>query len=179
MTDEEIERVRRWLSMPESRIGPGGKREIAALVEAELGSTTPDLGRVVTLCARRALREYDRLYGKFPYRRVELSDRVCGDVLRVDPQDVGNEKWGYEFWLRGTKATERQRAELLDKVVSIFLVSPTAANLAGVIGLVLALEPDAGMDEDLLCRWTITEYKNTIEALLGFQRILDRAKKDE
>ena len=34
MTDEEIERVRRWLSMPETRIGPSGKREITALVEA-------------------------------------------------------------------------------------------------------------------------------------------------
>lgn len=170
MTDEDIERVRRWLSMPESRIGTGGEREIAALVEAELGSTTPDLGRVVALCARRALREDESLHGP---TRVDLSDRVCGDVLRVDPQDVGNEKRGYEFWLRGTWTTERQRAELLDKVVSIFLVSPTTENLASVIGLVLALEPDAGMDEDLLCRWTITEYKNAIEALLGF------AKKDE
>ena len=35
------------------------------------------------------------------------------------------------------------------------------------------------LDEDLLYRWTITEYENAIEALLGFQRILDRAKKDE
>ena len=34
MTDKEIERVRRWLSMPEERIGTGGKREMAALVEA-------------------------------------------------------------------------------------------------------------------------------------------------
>ena len=34
MTDEEIERIRRWLSMPETRIGPSGKREITALVEA-------------------------------------------------------------------------------------------------------------------------------------------------
>lgn len=148
MNDEDIERVRRWLSMSESRIGPGGKREIAALVEAELGSTTPDLGRVVALCARRALREYDRLYGKFPYRRVELSHRVCGDVLRVDPQDVGNEKWGYEFWLRGTWTTERQRAELLDKVVSIFLVSPTTENLDSVIGLVLALDNNNERDRN-------------------------------
>jgi hypothetical protein len=176
MTDEDIERVRRWLSMPEARIGTGGKLEIAALVKAELGSTTPDLGHVVELCACRALREYD-------YRRVELSDRVCGNVLRIDPYDVGNEQWGYEFWLRGARPTERRRAEVLDKVVSIFLVSPTAANLAGVIGLVLALNKNEGggmtENKEKVHRWTITGYRDAIEALLGFQRIPDRAKKDE
>lgn len=35
------------------------------------------------------------------------------------------------------------------------------------------------LDEYQLDRWTITEYENDIESLLGFQRILDRAKKDE
>lgn len=148
MTEEDIERVRRWLSMPESRIGSGGEWEIADLVEAELASTTPDLGRVVALCALRVLREYDFLYGKFPYRRVKVSRRMCRDVVSIDPEDVGNEQWSYSFWLSQSKDATLNSRVLLDRVVADCLVLPTIENLAAVIGLVLALNNNEGDRND-------------------------------
>lgn len=128
--------VRGWLSSPEAQLGTGGRKEIVALAEEELWSPTPDYGRIVALCARRALREEEMMSGP---TRVELSDRACKGALTVKIADVVSLVDYYSREL--SSLTEERTAEgLLDDKVSEFFESPTVAHLADVIALVLALE---------------------------------------
>ena len=131
-----IEKVRVWLSRPEAQIGTGGRKEIAQLVEEELWSTTPDYGRIVALCTRRALREEERLSGP---TRVELSDRGCKGALTVRIADVMPLADYYSRRLPALTA-ERTAEGLFDDKVSDFFERPTVARLADVIALALLLE---------------------------------------
>lgn len=131
-----IEKVRTWLSRPEAQIGTGGRKEIARLVEEELWSTTPDYGRIVALCARRSLREDERLHGP---TRVELSDRGCKGALTVRIADVMPLADYYSRRLAALTA-ERTDEGLFDDKMSQFFEKPTVARLADVIALALMLE---------------------------------------
>lgn len=128
--------VRGWLSRPEAQIGTAGRKEIAALAEEELWSPAPDYGRIVALCARRALREDESLHGP---TRVELSDRYCKGALTVKTVDVVSLADYYNREL-SSLTKERTAEGLLDDKVSEFFESPTVAHLADVIALALALE---------------------------------------
>lgn len=128
--------VRGWLSRPEAQLGTGGRKEIAALAEEELWSPTPDYGRIVALCARRALREEETMSGP---TRVELSDRACKGALTVKTADVVSLTDYYSRELSSLTA-ERTAEGLLDDKVSEFFESPTIAHLADVAALALALE---------------------------------------
>lgn len=129
--------VRAWLSRPEAQIGTGGRKEIAALAEEELwSSSAPDYGRIVALCARRALREDETMSGP---TRVELSDRACKGALTVRTTDVASLAAYYrrEFPV----LTAEQTGEgLLDDKVSEFFERPTVSHLADVIAFALVLE---------------------------------------
>ena len=83
--DKMIEKVRTWLSRPEAQIGTGWRKEFAARVEEDLWSPAPDYGRIVALCARRALREEQMMHGP---TRVEVSDKACKGALTVKTVDV-------------------------------------------------------------------------------------------
>lgn len=131
-----IEKARAWLSRPEAQIGTGGRKEIAQLVEEELWSTTPDYGRIVALCARRALREEEMAWAP---TRVELSDRGCKGALTVRIADVMPLADYYSRRLVALTA-ERTAEGLFDDKVSDFFESPTVARLADVIALALMLE---------------------------------------
>lgn len=128
--------VRGWLSRPEAQIDTGGRKEIAALAEEELWSPTPDYGRIVALCARRALREEEMMSGP---TRVELSDKACKGALMVKTADVVSLADYYSRELPSLME-ERTTEGLLDDKVSEFFESPTVAHLADVIALALALE---------------------------------------
>ena len=129
--------VRAWLSRPEAQIGTGGRKEIAQLGEEELwSSSAPDYGRIVALCARRALREEEMMSGP---TRVELSDRACKGALAVKTTDVVSLADYYSREL-SSLTKERTAEGLLDDKVSEFFESPTVAHLADVIALVLVLE---------------------------------------
>ncbi len=134
--DKRIVRV--WLSKPEAQIGTGGRKEIAALAEEELWFSAPDYGRIVALCARRALREEETMSGP---TRVELSDRACKGALTVKTTDVASLADYYSRELPALTA-ERTAEGLLDDKVSEFFESPTVARLADVIALALALEEE-------------------------------------
>ena len=131
-----IEKARAWLSRPEAQIGTGGRKEIAKLVEEELWSTTPDYGRIVALCARRALREEEMTWAP---TRVELSDRGCKGALTVRIADVMPIADYYSRRLVALTA-ERTAEGLFDDKVSDFFERPTVARLADVIALALLLE---------------------------------------
>lgn len=131
-----IEKARAWLSRPEAQIGTGGRKEIAQLVEEELWSTTPDYGRIVALCARRALREEEMTWAP---TRVELSDRGCKGALTVRIADVMPLADYYSRRLVALTA-ERTAEGLFDDKVSDFFERPTVARLADVIALALLLE---------------------------------------
>lgn len=132
---KEIEKARTWLSSPEARIGTGGRKEIARLVEEELWLLVPDYGRIVALCARRALREDEMMHGP---TRVELSDRGCKGALMVRTADVLSLKAYYTEQLFAM-TEERTADDVLDDKVSEFFERPTVSNLADVIALALVL----------------------------------------
>ena len=134
MVDKRI--VRGWLSRPGAQIGTGGRTEIAQVVEEELWSPTPDYGRIVALCARRALREEEEMSGP---TRVERSDRACKGALTVKTADVVSlaDYYSREFPV----LTAEQTGEgLLDDKVSEFFEGPTVSHLADVIAFALVLE---------------------------------------
>lgn len=135
MDDNNIKKARTWLSRPEARIGTGGRKEIARLVEEELWLLVPDYGRIVALCARRALREDEKLFGP---TRVELSDRGCKGALIVRTADVLALKAYYTSQI-ATLTEERTVHDVLDDKVSEFFERPTVTNLADVIALALVL----------------------------------------
>lgn len=131
-----IEKARAWLSRPEAQIGTGGRKEIAARVEEDLWSPAADYGRIVALCARRALREEESMSGP---TRVELSDRACKGALTVKTADVASlaDYYRREFLV----LTAEQTGEgLLDDKVSEFFERPTVSHLADVIAFALVLE---------------------------------------
>ena len=134
--DKMIRKARAWLSKPEAQIGTGGRKEIAAQVEEDLWSPAVDYGRIVALCARRALREEEMMSGP---TRVELSDRACKGALTVKITDVASlaDYYRREF----TVLTAEQTGEgLLDDKVSEFFERPTVAHLTDVIAFALVLE---------------------------------------
>lgn len=135
MDDKDIKKVRTWLSGPEAQIGTGGRKEIAQLVEEELWYLVPDYGRIVALCARRALREDEELHGP---TRVELSDRGCKGALTVKTADVAALA---DYYRRALPALTEERTadDVLDDKVSEFFEGPTVTNLADVIALALVL----------------------------------------
>lgn len=135
MDDKAIKKARTWLSSPEAQIGTGGRKEIAQLVEEELWLLVPDYGRIVALCARRALREDEKLFGP---TRVELSDRGCKGALTVRTADVAA-LVGYYTNQLSMLTEERTAGDLFDDKVSEFFERPTVMNLADVIALALAL----------------------------------------
>ena len=138
MMDKMIRKARAWLSKPEAQIGTGGRKEIAAQVEEDLWSPAVDYGRIVALCARRALREEETMSGP---TRVELSDRACKDALTVKAADVASLVDYYARELPALTA-ERTAEGLFDDKMSEFFEPPTAARLAYVIALALALEEE-------------------------------------
>lgn len=133
--NKDIKKARAWLSRPEAQIGTGGRKEIVQLVEEELWCLVPDYGRIVALCARRALREDEELSGP---TRVELSDRGCKGALTVKTADVMGLKAYYTEQLSAL-TEERTADDVLDDKVSEFFERPTVTNLADVIALALAL----------------------------------------
>ena len=133
--NKDIKKARAWLSRPEASIGTGGRKEIAQLVEEELWCLVPDYGRIVALCARRALREDEMMHGP---TRVELSDRGCKGALTVKAANVLGLKDYYRRVLPAM-TEERTADDVLDDKVSEFFERPTVTNLADVIALVLAL----------------------------------------
>lgn len=132
---KDIEKARAWLSRPEASIGTGGREEIAQLVEEELWLLVPDYGRIVALCARRALREDEMMHGP---TRVELSDRGCKGALTVKTAEVLSLKAYYTDQLFAM-AEEGTADDALDDKVSEFFERPTVTKLADVIALALAL----------------------------------------
>lgn len=133
--DTDIKKAKAWLSSPEASIGTGGRKEIAQLVEEELDFLVPDYGRIVALCARRALCEDEELFGP---TRVELSDRYCKGALTVKTADVLGLKAYYSRVLPFL-TEERTADDLFDDKVSELFERPTVTNLADVIALALAL----------------------------------------
>ena len=125
------EKVAAWLARPEARIGTGGKRQVIDLLEEELERSEPDPGKIVALCARRALREDERLHEDFPYTRVELSEKACKGALRIDPDELS------KMLALAWSSTSDHTA--LNSVVTDCIISPTIENLTRVIALVLAL----------------------------------------
>lgn len=135
MDDKDIKKARSWLSRPEAQIGTGGRMEIARLVEEELWLLVPDYGRIVALCARRALREDEELSGP---TRVELSDRGCKGALTVKTADVAALEDYYTRQL-SMLTEERTSGDLFDDKVTGFFERPAVSHLADVIALALVL----------------------------------------
>ena len=132
------EKVAAWLARPEARIGTGGKREVIDLLEEELERSEPDPGKIVALCARRALREDERLHEDFPYTRVELSKKACKGALRIDPDELSKMRVVQE-WMLALAWSSTSDHTALNSVVTDCIISPTIENLTRVIALVLAL----------------------------------------
>lgn len=132
------EKVKAWLARPEAQIGTGGKVEIIDLLEEELERSEPDPGKIVALCARRALREDERLHEDFPYTRVELSKKACKGALRIDPDELLRMRVVQE-WMLALAWSTTSKHTALNSVVTDCVISPTIKNLTRVIALVLAL----------------------------------------
>lgn len=138
MIERGVEKAREWLGWPEAQIGTGGKREIISLLEEELERSEPDPGKIVALCARRALREDERLHEDFPYTRVELSEKACKGALRIDPDEL-RKMFVVQCWMLDLAWSSAGKYDVLNSVTTDCLVSPTIENLTRVIALVLAL----------------------------------------
>lgn len=132
------EKVNTWLARPEARIGTGGKVEIIDLLEEEMERSEPDPGKIVALCARRALREDEGLHEDFPYTRVELSKTACKGALRIDPDELLKTRVVQE-WMLALAWSTTSKHTALNSVVTDCIISPTIENLTRVIALVLAL----------------------------------------
>lgn len=132
------EKASAWLARPEARIGTGGKLEIIDLLEEELERSEPDPGKIVALCARRALREDERLHEDFPYTRVELSKTACKGALRIDPDEL-LKMCVVQEWMLALAWSSTSKHTALNSVVTDCVISPTIENLTRVIALVLVI----------------------------------------